>query len=110
MSNKDHIVTSLHMILLEIWDGSDKIAAGELRNLISWTKCAARPFVPAMRPGMFCAPVLQVDSDLPFLEGALTELNRIEAIWKNNSLDAKDSVKGYLASLSGDPATLTPVR
>jgi hypothetical protein len=111
MSNKDHIVSSLHSILLELWEGSDKIAAGELRQLISWTKRAAQPFVPTMRPGMFCAPALQMDSDLTFLEGALTELNRIEAIWKRGAAqETKDSVKRYLASLSGDPATLSPVR
>jgi len=110
MSNRGHIVSSLHLILLELWEGSDKIAAGELRKLISWTKRAAQPFVPTMRAGMFCAPVLQVDPDLIFLEGALAELSRIEAIWKQSTArDAQESIKGYLASLSEDPVTLIQV-
>jgi hypothetical protein len=111
MSNRGHIVSSLHLILLELWEGSEKVAAGELRKLISWTMRAAQPSVPTMHPGMFCAPVLQVAPDLTFLESALTELIRIEAIWKRSAAqDAKESVKGYLASLSEDPASLIPVR
>jgi hypothetical protein len=59
---------------------------------------------------MFCAPVLQVAPDLTFLEGALTELIRIEAIWKQSAArDAQESIKGYLAVLSEDPVTLIPV-
>jgi hypothetical protein len=103
MSNRGHVTSSLHEILLELWKGSDKIAASELRNLISWTKRAAQPSVPTMRPGMFCAPVLQLDPDLAFLQGALTELNRIDATWKQSAADAKDSIKKYLASLSDHP-------
>jgi len=110
MSNKGHIASSLHLILLELWEGSDNIAAGELRKLISWTKRAAQPFVPTMRPGMFCAPVRQVDPDLTFLQSALTELSRIETIWKHSAAqDAKESIKTYLAFLSEDPVTLIPV-
>ncbi len=94
MSNRGHIASSLHLILLELWEGSDKIAAGELRKLISWTKRAAQPFVPTMRPGMFCAPVLQVDPDLTFLENALAELSRIEAIWEHRAAqDVKESIR-----------------
>jgi hypothetical protein len=48
---------------------------------------------------------------LTFLEGALTELSRIETIWKHSAAqDVQESIKGYLASLSEDPVTLIPVR
>jgi hypothetical protein len=107
MSHRGHIASSLHVILLELWEGSDKIAAGELKTLISWTKRAAQPSVPTMRPGMFCAPVVRLDPDVIFLEAALAELNRIEAVWKQSAADgAKESIQKYLASLSEHPEDL----
>jgi hypothetical protein len=106
MSNRGDIASSLHVILVELWEGSDDIAAGELRKLISRISRAAKPFVPTLRPGMFCAPVLQVDPELTFLEGALSELKRIEAFWKySTARDAQEGIRKYLAHLS-DPENL----
>lgn len=100
MSNRGYIAGSLHSILLDIGEGSDKHAAVEFRKLISWIGRAAQPSVPTMRPGMFCAPVLQQAPDVMFLKVALNELNRIEAVWKNNAArDAMESIRQYLASL-----------
>ena len=58
-----------------------------------------QPFVPTLRPGMFCAPVMQLDADVIFLEDALVHLTQIEGMWKQSA--ARDeSIKNYLASLS----------
>jgi hypothetical protein len=100
MSNRDQIAARLHVVLLDIGEGSDRHAAVELRNLISWIGRAAQPSAPTMRPGMFCAPVLQPQPDVIFLEGAFAELSRIEVVWKQTEArDATESIRQYLASL-----------
>jgi hypothetical protein len=101
MSNRDHLVDSLHSILEELWEGSDQVAASQFRRLMVWRARAVKPSVPTYRGGTFPAPVCQDAQDLNFLESAAAGMRNIEA-----ALSAGDSnitaqrVKDLLSSLS----------
>lgn len=101
MSNRDHLVDGLHSILEELWNGSDQLAASELRLLMTWRARAVKPFTPPYLAGTFPAPVSQAAQNLDFLESAETGLHNIEAALRaGDSNSAAEHVKELLSSLS----------
>ncbi len=101
MSNRDHLVDGLHSILEELWNGSDQMAASELRQLLSWHARAVKPFTPPYLAGTFPAPVSQGAQNLDLLKSAETGLHNIEAALRaGDSNGAAERVKELLSSLS----------
>jgi hypothetical protein len=101
MSNRDHLVDGLHFILEQLWDGSDQVAASELRKLMAWRAQAIKPFTPTYRAGTFPAPVSQEAENLCLLESAQIGLRNIEAaLSSGNANIAAQRVQDLLSSLS----------
>jgi hypothetical protein len=101
MSNRDHLVDGLHSILEELWNGSDQIAASELRELMAWRVRAIRPVTPTYRAGTFPAPISQAAENLGLLEDAQIGLCNIQAALSSGDANiAAQRVKDLLSSLS----------
>jgi hypothetical protein len=101
MSNRDHLVDGLHSILEELWDGSDQVAASELRKLMAWRAQAIKPFTPTYRAGTFPAPVSREAENLGLLESVQIGLGDIEAALSSGDPKiAAQRVQDLLSSLS----------
>jgi hypothetical protein len=101
MSNRDHLVDALHSILEELWNGSDQIAASELRKLMAWHARAVKPFTPPYLAGTFPAPISQSAPDLGFLQSAETGMHNIEtALSAGDPNSAAQRLKELLSALS----------
>ena len=59
MSNRDHLVDGLHSVLSGLWEGSDKRAQREFRELMDWSVRTVKSSVPTYRAGTFPGPVLE---------------------------------------------------
>ena len=101
MSNRDHLVDGLHSILEELWDGSDQLAASELRKLMDWRARAIKPSTPTYRAGTFPAPVPQEAENFGLLESVQIGLRNIEAALSSGDANiAAQRVQDLLSSLS----------
>lgn len=101
MSNRDHLVDGLHSVLEELWNGSDEIAASELRKLLAWHARAVKPLTPAYLAGTFPAPASQSAQDLGFLQSAEVGMHNVEsALSGGDSNGAAQRLKDLLSALS----------
>jgi hypothetical protein len=110
MSNRDHLVDGLHLILEALWSGDDQTAAVNFRVLTAWRARAMKSVIPEYRAGTFPAPVSQPAEDLHFLEAASSGMRDIEKAWTEGNRDvATQRVKDLLSYLSEQtPGRLLP--
>ena len=101
MSNRDHLVDGLHSVLSGLWEGSDKRAQREFRELMDWSVRTVKSSVPTYRAGTFPGPVLEDAPDRVFLESAAGGMRGIEAAFRaGDSQETARLVKDLLTDLS----------
>lgn len=108
MSNRNELVDGLHAVLLELWEGSDEIAATAFRKLMSWAIRTAKPDHVTYRAGTFPGPQFSESPDVDVIVASMPGLRLIETAFNaNDTKAAVQNVKDLLVVLSEPPVPVT---